>query len=173
MPRLHSGVAIDRPETTHLTLPPIPDVVWKQPQETHVTNILKTLTIETQKNNHMPEPKQRSDVEAQTSPMKEISSQVSVSITEPLLGNQTRSALVPSLKDSNKAQSEIQQHERNIIASDNGDYNISPPKKTTSQLEEQLVRDDINNELYMPLSSRIVLKRKKKCCMSLWTSRLA
>ena len=71
MPRLHSGVAIDRPETTHLTLPPIPEVVWQQPHETHVTNIHKILTNETHKNTHMPESKQRSDVESQTSPLKE------------------------------------------------------------------------------------------------------
>ena len=94
--------------------------------------------------------------------MKETSSQVSISSAEPLLGNQTRSALVQSLNDSNKLQSEFQQHERNIIANDNGDDNISPPKITTSQIEEQLVRDDITNELYIPLSSTIVLKRKKE-----------
>ena len=45
---------------------------------------------------------------------------------------------------------------------DNGADNISPPENTTSQIQEQLVRDDITNELYMPLSSTIVLKRKKK-----------
>ena len=28
-PRFHSGVAIDRPEITHLTLPPIPEVFWQ------------------------------------------------------------------------------------------------------------------------------------------------
>ena len=44
----------------------------------------------------------------------------------------------------------------------NADDNISPPETTTSQIEEQLVRDDITNELYMPLSSTIVLKRKKE-----------
>ena len=44
---------------------------------------------------------------------------------------------------------------------DGGDDNIPPPKLTTSQIEERLVRDDITNELYMPLSSTIVLKRKK------------
>ena len=48
----------------------------------------------------MPELKQRSDVESQTSPMKETLPQVTVSSTEPLLGNQTRSTLVPSLNDS-------------------------------------------------------------------------
>ena len=50
----------------------------------------------------------------------------------------------------------------NVIANDNGDDNISPPKITNSQIEGQIVRDDITNELYMPLSSTIVLKRKKE-----------
>ena len=45
---------------------------------------------------------------------------------------------------------------------DKGDDNISPPEITTSQTEERLVRDDITNELYMPLSSTIDLKRKKE-----------
>ena len=49
MPRLHSGAAIDRPETTHITLPPIPEVVWQQPQETHVPTIDQNLTNETHK----------------------------------------------------------------------------------------------------------------------------
>ena len=87
MPHLYSGAAIDRPETTHTTLPPIPEVVWQQPQETHVLNIYQNLTNETNKNTHIPEPKQKSDVESQTSPTKETLPQVSVSGTEPLLGN--------------------------------------------------------------------------------------
>ena len=102
MPRVHSGAAIDRPETTHIKLPPFPEVVWQQPQETHVPNIYQTLTNKVHKNTHMPESKQRSDVESQTSPMKDASSQVSVSSTEPLPGNQTRSALAPSLNDTKK-----------------------------------------------------------------------
>ena len=102
MSRLHSGAAIDRPETTQLTFPPIPEVVWQQPQETHVPNIYQTCNNQTHKNTHMPESKQSSDVESQTSPIKETSPQVSVSSTEPLLGNQTRSPPVMSLKDSKK-----------------------------------------------------------------------
>ena len=66
MPRLHSGAAIDRPETTHKTLPPLPEVVWQQPQETHVLNIYQNLTKETHKNTHMPELKRKNDVESQT-----------------------------------------------------------------------------------------------------------
>ena len=45
---------------------------------------------------------------------------------------------------------------------DNGDDNISPPVKSISQIEERPVRDETTNELYMPLSSTIVLKRKKE-----------
>ena len=50
----------------------------------------------------------------------------------------------------------------NTKANNNGYDKISPPKPTNSQIEEQLVRDDISKELYMPLSSTIVLKRKKE-----------
>ena len=159
MPRLHSGAATDRPEITHLTLPPIPEVVWQQPKETHVTNIHKTLTTETQTNTQMPETKQRSDVESQTSP---TSSQVSVSSTEPLPGNQTGGAAVQSLNDSKKPQPGIQRNEIDMTTYDNGDDNVSPPVITVPQIEERLVRDDMTNELYMPLSSIIVLKRKKE-----------
>ena len=45
---------------------------------------------------------------------------------------------------------------------DIGDDNISPPKITTSQIEENFVRDEITDELCMPQSSTIILKRKKK-----------
>ena len=44
MPRIHSGAATDRPEATHSTLPPIPEVVWQQPQGTHLNNIHNDLT---------------------------------------------------------------------------------------------------------------------------------
>ena len=155
MPRLHSGAAIDRPEVTHLTLPTIREVVWQQPQESHLTTIRKDFTKETHKDTHMP--KQKNDVEAQTSPMKETSSQVSGS-----LDKQTRSIPVQCPNDSNKQRNEIQRNEIGLITYGNGDDTISPPEITTSQIQEKLVRDDITNELYMPLSSTIVLIRKKE-----------
>ena len=82
---------------------------------------------------------------------------------------------MPSLNDSTKPSSQIQKkNEIDMTICDSGDDNISPPAITISQIEEQLVRDDNTNELYMPLSSTIVLKRKKKkYCMSLWISRMA
>ena len=172
-PRLHAGAAIDRREVTHLTLPPIPEVVWQQPQETHLTNIHNILTNETHKDTHIPELEQKNDVEAQTLPIKETSSQISGSDTESLLENQTRSTPVQCPNNSKKQRNEIQRNETDMTTYDNGDDNISPPKNTASQIEERLVRNDITNELYMPLSSTIVLKRKKKSCMSLWISRMA
>ena len=154
MPRLHSRAAIDRPEVTHFTLPPIPKVVWQQPQETPLTYIHN----ESLKNTHTP--KQKNDVEAQTLPIKETTSQVSGSDTESVQENQTRSIPVQCPNDSKKRQNEIQQNKTDMATYDNGDDNFSLPEITTSQIEERLTRDDITNELYMPLSSTIVLKRK-------------
>ena len=151
MPRLHLGTAIDRPEVTHLTLPPIPEVVWQHPQETHLTNIYIDLTDKVHKQTHTP--KQKNDVEAQTSPIKETSSQVSGSDTELLLENQIRSIPVQCPNDSNKQQNEIQRNEIGLTTYGIGDDNTSPPEITTSQVQQQLVRDDIINGLYMPLSS--------------------
>ena len=157
MLRFNSGAAIDRPEVTHLTLPPVPEVVWKQPQETHLTNIHNVLTNETQKNTHVLEFKQRKYVEAQKLPIKKTSSEISGSHTESLLENQTRSSPVQWPNDPKEQQNEIQRNQTDIATHDNGDDNISPPEITTSQIEERLVRDDSTNELYMPLSSTLVL----------------
>ena len=77
----------------------------------------------------MPKFRQRSDVKSQMSPMKETSPQDSGSSREPFPGNQTGSTPVQSLNDSKKPQSAIQRLEMNIIANDNGDENISFPKK--------------------------------------------
>ena len=118
------------------------------------------MTNETHKDTHTP--KQKNDVEAQTSLIKETSSQVSGSHTESHLENQTRSIPVQCPNDSKKQQNEIQRNEIGLTTYGNGDDNISSPKITISQIQEQLVRDIITNELYMPLSSTIVLKRKKK-----------
>ena len=49
-----------------------------------------------------------------------------------------------------------------MLTWDSGDDNISPLAITISQIEERLMRDYSTNELYMPLSSTIVLKRKKE-----------
>ena len=94
--------------------------------------------------------------------MKETLSQVYRSGTESLLENQTRSTSVQCPNDSKKQEHEIQRNETDMTTFDNGDDITSLLKITTSQIEERLVEDDITNELYMPVSSTIVLKRKKE-----------
>ena len=44
----------------------------------------------------------------------------------------------------------------------NRDDNFFPSRNNNSQIEGRLVRDDVTNELYRPLSCTIVLKRKKE-----------
>ena len=127
MPRLHSGAATDRPEVPQITVPPIREVVWQQLQETHITNIHNVVTNnETHKDTYISEYKQRNDVEAQTSPTKETSSQVSGSDTESLPENQIRNIPVRCLNDSKKQQNEIQRNETDMTTYDNGDDNIPP-----------------------------------------------
>ena len=106
--------------------------------------------------------KHKLDVESQTSPIRETSPQVSGSDKELLLENESRRMPVQCLNDSKKQQPENQRNETDMATCDSGNDNISPPKRTTSPNEERLVWEDITNELYMPLSSTIVLKWKKE-----------
>ena len=110
-------------------------------------------------------PKQKNDVEAQTSPTKETSSHLSESDTEPLLENQTRSIPVQSPNDSKEQQNEIQRDEKDLKTYGNGDDNISLPEVTASQIEERLVRDDITNELYI-LNNCLKTKGRNVVCPS-------
>ena len=110
----------------------------------------------------MPEFKQKNYVKSQTSPKKETSLQVSGSSTEPHLENQTANTPVHCLNDSNKQHHQNQRNETNMTANITGNDNICLPKITSSQTEERPVKDEITNEIYMPLSSTIVLKRKEE-----------
>ena len=51
---------------------------------------------------------------------------------------------------------------KDMTANYSGDDNNPPPKITTSQIAEILVRYEITNELYIPLSSTMAFKRKKE-----------
>ena len=56
---IHSGADTDSPET--IKLPPILDVVWQQPEETHLIDILKNSITNFDNSTHMPAIKQRND----------------------------------------------------------------------------------------------------------------
>ena len=133
MPRLYLGAAIDTPETTKL--PPIPEVVWQQAQETHLFDIHNNSATNFNNSTQTPESKRKNDVEAQTSPIKETLPQVSGSGTESLLENQTRSTPVQCINDPKKPHYEIQRNETDMATYDNGDDNFSPPKKQLQKLK--------------------------------------
>ena len=60
MTRFHSGAAIDRPETTKF--PPFAEVVWQQPQETHLSDKYKNSTTNINNSTRTPECKRKKDV---------------------------------------------------------------------------------------------------------------
>ena len=94
LPRLHSVAAIDRPETTK-QLPPITEVVWQQPQEMQLCDKYKNPTSNINNTTHTLYFKQKNDVESQTSPIKEISPQVSGSSETKLRAYQYNAPMTP------------------------------------------------------------------------------
>ena len=85
---------------------------------------------------------------------------------EMFLENRTRNTPVQCLNDSEKQQLEIQRNETDMTANDIAHANLSPPTKTTLQIERRLVRDQITNEFYKPLSSTVVLNKLEKITQS-------
>ena len=154
-PRLHSGAACDRPETNAIPkFPPIPEVAWQQPTEivTDQDNLHNTHNDSTLKTN----------VANQTSPLKGNQSQNHVDTTEQPLGNQTGNEPVPLLDCSKNSPTNIQNTEQHAVTTPNGDTTTSLLTTANPLIEEALVRDEQTNEIYLPLTSTVVLKRKQE-----------
>ena len=154
MPRLHSGTASDRPEITKKSkLPPIPEVVWQQPTENdtkqdNLNNINKDSTLKT-------------NVASQTSAPKGNQPQSYVDTTERPPGNQTGNEVVPFL-DCSKNSTNTQNAEQHVVTTPSRDITISPLTTATPLIEEGLVRNEQTNEIYLPLTSTVILKRKQE-----------
>ena len=154
MPRLHSGVACDRPETIEKSkLPPIPEAVWQQPTENDIKqfNLKNTNKDSTLKTN----------VASQISPPKVNQSQNYVDTTEHSPGNQTGNEVVP-IPDCFKNSTNTQNAVQHVVTTLTGDTTTSPLTTATPLIEEGLVRDEQTNEVYLPLTSTVVLKRKQE-----------
>ena len=153
-PRLRSRVASDRPQINEKSkLPPIPEVVWQQHRENDIkqdklNNINKDSTFKT-------------NVASQTLPPKGIQSQNYVDTTEHPPKNQTRNELVPFL-DCSQNSTNTQNAEQHVVTTSTGNTTASPLTTATSLIEEGLVRDEHTNEIYLPLTSTVVLKRKQE-----------
>ena len=154
-PRLHSGIARDIPETNKTTkLPPIREVVWQQPTE--------TITKQDDVNNITKDSTSKTNVASQTTPPKGTQPQKYVDATEPSSGNQTGNEPVSSLSCSKDSPTNIQNTEQHITTTPNKEMATLPLNAATPLIEEGLMRDEQTNELYIPLTSTVVLKRKQE-----------
>ena len=154
MPPLQSGVAGDRPETNKISkLPPILEVVWQQPTEND--------TKQDDLNIINKDPTFKTNVASQTSPPKGTKPQNYVDATEQPPGNQTGNELVLFL-DCSKNSTNTQNAEQHAVTTRSRDTTTSPLTTATPLIEEGLVRDEQTNEIYLPLSSTVVLKRKQE-----------
>ena len=155
MPRLHSGAACDRPETNQISkLPPIPEVVWQPPTEivTNQNNLNNTTNESTIKTN----------LASQRSPPKGTQPENHVDTTEQSSGNQTGNEPVLFLDCSKNYSTNTQNTEQHVVTTPDGDTTTPPLTTATPLIEEGLVRNEQTNEVYLPLTSTVVLKRKQE-----------
>ena len=102
----------------------------------------------------------KTNLASQTSPPKGTQPQNHVDTTEHPPGNQTGNFFDCS-KNSSTNNQNTEQH---VVATPNGDT-ITPSLTTATPLfviEEGLVRDEQTNEVYLPSTSTVVLKRKQE-----------
>ena len=81
--------------------------------------------------------------------------------TEQPPGNQARNELVP-FHDCSKDSTNTQNAQEHVTTTPNRDTTTSPLTTTTPLIEEGLVRDEQTNEIYLPLTSTLVLKLKQE-----------
>ena len=77
-------------------------------------------------------------------------------------GNETGNEQVPFLSCSKNCPTDIQNTEQHVTATLTEETTIPPLTIKTPRIEERLVRDEQTNEVYLPLTSSVVLKRKQE-----------
>ena len=77
-------------------------------------------------------------------------------------GNQTGNEPVSFLDCSKNSPTNTQNREEHVATTPNGDTTTPPLTTATPLIEEGLVRDEQTNEIYFPLTSTVVLKRKQE-----------
>ena len=77
-------------------------------------------------------------------------------------GNQTGNEPVSFLSCSKESSTDTRNAEQHVLTTPDGDTTTSPLTTATPLIEEGLVRDEQTNEIYLPLTSTVVLKRKQE-----------
>ena len=73
-------------------------------------------------------------------------------------GNQTGNERVPFLDCSKNSSTSIQNAEQHVVTTLNGDTTTPSLTTETPLFEEGLMKDEQTNELYLPITSTVVLK---------------
>ena len=98
---------------------------------------------------------------SQTSSARGTQPQNHVAATEQAPGNQTGNEPVPFLNCSRNSSTDIQNTEQHAETTLDGDTTTPPLTTATPLIEEGLVRDEQTNEVYLSLTSTVVLKPKQ------------
>ena len=105
---------------------------------------------------------QKTTVVSQTSPPKGMPTHAHFIATGQSPGNQTGSGQVPFLNCSRKCPIDSQELEQHTATTLTGDTTIPLLAITTPLIEEGLVRAEQTNEVYLPLTHMVVMKRKQE-----------
>ena len=160
--RLHSGAAGDRPETVKIPkFPPIPEVFWQQPPET-ITNQCNLNSFNNDSTTYYTQETSKTTVASQTSPPKGTQPQNYMVAAEQSPGYQTGNEPVLLLNCSKNRPTDILNSKQHVMTTITGDATIPPLSTTTPLNEEWLVRYEQTDEVYLPLTSMVVLKVKQE-----------
>ena len=102
------------------------------------------------------------NVASQTSPSKGTQPQNYVDTMEQSSGYKTGNEPVSFLSCSKDFSTDNQNAEQHITTTPNKEITTPPLNTTTPLIEEALVRDEQTNELYLPITSTVILKRKQE-----------
>ena len=105
---------------------------------------------------------QKKTVAIQTSPPRGTQPKNYVVATEQSPRNQTGNEPVPFLNCSTECPTGIQNSEQHVTTTLSGDRTIPSLTIRTPLIEERLVRDQQKNAVYLPLTSTVVLRRKRE-----------
>ena len=128
--------------------------VWQEPTEidTDQDNLNNTNNDSTLKTN----------VASQMSPPKGTQPSNHVAAMEQPSVNQTGNEPVLFLDRSKNSSTSSQNTEQHVVTTINGNMTTPPLTIAKPLIEEGLVRDEQTNEVYLPLTSTVVLKRKQE-----------
>ena len=148
-PPLFSGAACGKPETIRtLKLPPIPEVVWKQPLEIFIDQYNLNYIINDSSIQYTHETSETT-LASQTSHTKRIQPQNYVIPMEQPPANQAGNELVPFLNWSKNCLTDNQEPKMHTTTTLTGDATVPLLKITTPLIEEELMRDKHTKELYL------------------------